>query len=72
MNIGALLVEVSLDHGDGCWWMATDLAGGEVRPCGEVSAIESSSPCGEGWGEKGGVVKFDAASNSGVGGEKGV
>jgi hypothetical protein len=52
--------------------MATDLAGGEVRPCGEVSAIESSSPCGEGWGEKGGVVKGDAASNSGVGGEKGV
>ena len=46
MEVGSLLIEVSLDHGDGGGWMATDLSGGEVRPGGEVAAGEGSGPGG--------------------------
>jgi hypothetical protein len=34
-----------------------DLGGGEFGPSGEVASIDGSIPSGDGWGEKGGVIK---------------
>ena len=72
MEVRSLLVEVSLDHGDGGGWMATDLSCGEVRPSGEVPASEGCGPSGQRGREQGGVVEGNTAGDGGVGGEEGV
>lgn len=66
LEVGALLVEVAFNHGDGRWWMASNLGGGQVRPGGEMSRVKSRAPGGERRGEEGGVVESDAAGDGGV------
>ena len=73
VEVGALLVEVPLNHGDRGWWVSADLGGGEGGPGGEVTRVDGSAPGRESWRKQRGVEESDAVGNGGrVGWEKSI
>jgi hypothetical protein len=50
------LVEVTLVHGHGLWWIFWSCGGCEAGPCGKVS-VDGGTPCGEGRRENDRVVE---------------
>ena len=69
LEVCALVVEVALDHGNGCWVVTSDLFGGEVGPRCEEAARDGGAPGGERGREEGNMVEGDATGDDGVGGE---
>ena len=63
VEVGALLVEVSLDHGDIGWWVAADLCGGEGGQGGEVTGVNDAAPSRQRGGEQRGVEEGNAVGN---------
>jgi hypothetical protein len=61
------LVEVTLVHGHGMWWIFSNGGRCEAGPCGKMSSVDSGAPCGEGWREEARVVEIDTSGNGIVG-----
>jgi hypothetical protein len=47
-GVHANLVEVTLVHGHGVWWIFVNCGGCEAGPCGKMSSVDGGAPCGEG------------------------
>jgi hypothetical protein len=65
--VHANLVEVTLVHCHGMWWIFANSSRYEAAPCCKMSSVDSGAPCGEGLREEARVVESDASGNGIVG-----
>ena len=64
-GIGTLLVKVAFDHGSRGQRVVPYLCGSKVRPGGEETSINSSTPGGEDRRESSSMVEMNVVSHSG-------